>query len=172
MKFSARFLEFIIVTAVLLIDQITKLIIQQTMLPSQSIEVIKGFFNITFVLNKGAAFGIFSTLSASIRKPFFAIISIIALALIIYLIATSDEKNKFQRASFGMILAGALGNFIDRIFLGEVRDFLDFYWNSYHWPAFNIADTAICIGTGILIVNIFFAKGPIENETNNENTAS
>ncbi len=165
MKISSRILELSVIISVLICDQITKLIVQKYMFPSQSFDIIKGYFNITYVLNKGAAFGILSNLSPSVRKPFFITISLLALGLIIYLLFDTDKKEKLLRISYGMILSGALGNLIDRIFLGEVRDFLDFYWKSYHWPAFNIADSAICVGTGILVIGIFFSEKTAENDS-------
>ena len=172
MKIFPRFLESSVVIAVIIADQITKLAVQKYMSLYESFEVIKGCFNITYILNRGAAFGILSNLSPSIRKPFFIIISLTALGLIIYLLSETNKKNRLLRISYGMILAGASGNLIDRIFMGEVRDFLDFYWKSYHWPAFNIADSSICIGTVILILSIFFTSEAVENNNNNQHGSS
>lgn len=168
MKIFSRSLESAVIIAILISDQITKLAVQRYMALYESKKVIKGFFNITYVLNKGAAFGILSNLNPSIRKTFFIITSLAAIGLIIYLLSETNKKNRLLRASYGMILAGATGNLIDRILMGEVRDFLDFFWKSYHWPAFNIADSSICIGTGILIISIFFKSEAVENNNNKD----
>lgn len=151
-------MELITIAGILILDQITKAVIQFYMVPYQSIRVIEGFFNITYVLNKGAAFGIMSQTNSSLRTPFFIVITLSAIGMLSYLMATTDKKETTLRTAYSMIIAGAAGNFIDRIFLGEVRDFLDVYWNTYHWPAFNVADSSICIGTGCLIMALYFVK--------------
>ena len=144
--------------AVVILDQITKIYIDGAMQLYQSIEVLENLFNITYVRNKGAAFGILSGANESLRVPFFLVVSTIAIAVIIYMIYSYKEESKIFPLSLALILGGAIGNAIDRIRIGEVIDFLDVHWYEHHWPAFNVADAAICIGVAFLIINMLFEK--------------
>jgi signal peptidase II len=139
-------------------DQITKIYIKNNFELYETKTVIPGFFNITFVLNPGAAFGFLAKLNDSYRQTFFLTVTFIAIILLIYLMF-KEKKHKLRLFSYSIILSGALGNFIDRIYLGSVIDFLDFYIKKYHWPAFNIADSCITVGVFLLFVDIFFQKG-------------
>jgi signal peptidase II len=124
----------------------------------QSIELLENFFHITYIRNKGAAFGILSGADESIRIPFFLVVSAIAIAVIFYILYSYHEESKLFPLSLALILGGAVGNMIDRIRFGEVVDFLDVHWYDHHWPAFNVADSAICIGVALLIINMLFEK--------------
>ncbi len=138
--------------SVILLDQISKSCIMSKMSLHESIEVIKGFFNITYVRNRGAAFGILSNIDESIRIPFLLVSTILALIAIIIIYLRVPEGNYPLYLSLALIFGGALSNLIDRVFYGEVIDFLDLHWYEYHWPAFNIADSAITLGAiGLLI---------------------
>lgn len=128
----------------LFLDQATKLYIDHSMALYSSIPVIDSIFSITYVRNPGAAFGIFA--ESRFRIPFLAGVSLIALFAIIVAVCKSSGKEKGAVVALSFIFAGAAGNLIDRIRLGEVIDFLDVYWKNYHWPAFNLADSAICLG--------------------------
>jgi len=139
----------------LVLDQLTKYIIQTNMALHQSITILENFFHITYILNKGAAFGIFSDRSESFRTPFFIAISILAILALLYFSLAFAKNNKLNQISIALILSGAVGNLIDRLILGVVRDFIDVHWYNLHWPAFNLADTSICIGTGLLILNLY-----------------
>ena len=140
----------------LIIDQTTKALIVNRFDLYESISVIP-FFNLTFVVNYGFAFGFLN--SPSLNQ---IIVSVIILSIIIYflylLIKTQDRVFKICLV---LILSGALGNFVDRIFRGYVVDFIDIYVFNYHWPAFNIADSCISIGFVILIFNILFLNKKI-----------
>ena len=138
---------------ILILDQVTKYIIIEKLPIGSSIEVISGFFYITHVKNSGAAFGLFQ---GSIRT--LTIISIVAIVLIIILKITLKLNYTFYNVSLGFILGGALGNLIDRYFVGEVTDFINFTF----WPVFNIADSFIIIGFCLIIILIireYFKKG-------------
>lgn len=128
------------ISLVLVLDQITKLFVTQSLALHESIPVFKNFFSITLIHNRGAAFGIFKD-----QFYLFILISVVAIILI-YLILKRNRTNRMYTFSLSLILAGALGNLIDRISLGYVVDFLDFHI----WPVFNIADSAITCGTLIL----------------------
>ncbi len=139
---------------IVIVDQSTKLFIANILPIHQSIEVIRGYFSITHIRNRGAAFGIFSGIESASITIFFIIVSLIAITAIIFFFRSVEKNNYLAQIALSLILGGATGNFLDRIRLGEVIDFLDFYWHQYHWPAFNIADSSITIGAGILIWDI------------------
>jgi signal peptidase II len=137
------FMTFIIVIAILIVDRLTKLLFVQSLAAGASIPVIKGFFNLTLVYNRGAAFGMLKD-----QIPFFVLTSCAAIFFILFHIRKST---RLERAALGLILAGAIGNLIDRIFLGHVIDFLDFHIAPFfYWPVFNVADSAITVGACML----------------------
>ncbi|HZV80832.1 MAG TPA: signal peptidase II [Geobacteraceae bacterium] len=150
---KAKYLILLILTPlVLVIDQLTKLYIDRSMQLYQSIPVIDGLFNITYLRNKGAAFSFLA--NASWRLPFFILVSVIAVGAIMVAFTKLRNDQHFAAVSLTLILSGAVGNLIDRIRLGEVIDFLDVYWRNHHWPAFNIADSAICVGVALLALDM------------------
>ena len=130
-----------------LADQISKTVIRSTMTLYESITVIPGFFNLTYITNDGMAFGI--------NFPFgiyiFSAISIILTIILFYYLWTIRYESILIRSGVAMILAGAIGNLIDRLFLGEVVDFLDFMIGDLHWYVFNFADSYVTIGMGIIL---------------------
>jgi signal peptidase II len=130
------------------------MIVQQLPL-YQRVEVIHGFFSIIHVRNTGGAFGIFGGEKGGLGSVLFVIVSLFAIGVIIYLFMRTREDEKTLALSFSLILSGAMGNLIDRLRYGEVIDFLDFHLSTYHWPAFNVADSAICIGIGLLALELF-----------------
>jgi len=132
----------------LIIDQITKVYIDRTMQLFQSIPVVDNFFHITYVRNRGAAFSFLS--HASWRLPFFIGVSLVAAIVIIIAYNKLREDQRLAQVSLAMIFSGAVGNLIDRVRLGEVIDFLDAHWYQHHWPAFNVADSLICVGVFLL----------------------
>lgn len=146
----------IIMTLVIVVDQLTKLYIDRTMQLYQSFPVIDGLFSITYLRNKGAAFSFLS--NASWRLPFFILATVIAVVAILVAFAKLRADQRFAAFSLTLILAGAIGNLIDRVRMGEVIDFLDVYWKSHHWPAFNVADSAICVGVAMLALDMFLEE--------------
>jgi len=146
-----KYLSFALTAIIsLILDQVSKIYIDSHFAIGESRQVISSFFHITYVRNPGAAFGMLS--DSAIRLPFFLSISVIASVAILWYARRVAAEKQWQLMSLGLILSGALGNFIDRIRLGEVIDFIDVHWYNYHWPAFNIADSAICVGVGIMLV--------------------
>ncbi len=126
--------------------------------PYESITVIPGVFNLVNWLNSGAAFGIFASNAATSRLLLIAV-TIISLVVIGFLIRTArTENDKITTFALSLIGGGAVGNLIDRVRLGSVIDSLDFYLGSYHWPAFNVADSAITIGVVLTLAGFFFKK--------------
>lgn len=134
----------------------------------QSIPIIDGLFSLTYVRNTGAAFGIFAGSAEIFRRPFLILVSILASAFIVSLLRRLANEQRGMIAALTFVLGGAIGNLIDRIFYGEVIDFLDIYWRGYHWPAFNIADSFITIGVGIALVCLYKHQGsdPFAGEKN------
>ncbi|MCK5420403.1 MAG: signal peptidase II [Desulfobacterales bacterium] len=145
----------------ILLDQFTKGLILRYLPFNNSIPVIKGFFNITHIRNPGGAFGLMANLSPILRSIVFLFISSLAVGLIFYFYQKTPAKYSWLAAAFALIFGGAIGNLIDRIRFGMVIDFLDFYVGSLHWPAFNIADSAISIGIGIFLYHLMLKKMPI-----------
>lgn len=144
---------FILISIVgVIADQLTKLYIDRTVQLYQAIPVIDGLFNITHARNKGAAFSFLS--QASWRLPFFIGVSGIAAIVIIIAFRKLREDQTLAQVSLALIFSGAVGNLIDRIRLGEVIDFLDVYWRNHHWPAFNVADSMICVGVALLFLDM------------------
>ncbi|BCG48802.1 Lipoprotein signal peptidase [Citrifermentans bremense] len=139
-------------TLVLVLDQLTKVYIDKTMRLHDSIPVIDGFFSITYLRNKGAAFGILA--NSAWRLPFFLLVSAVAVLVILVVLSRLRDDQKGSAVSLSLIFSGALGNLIDRVRLGEVIDFLDVYWKGHHWPAFNVADSAICVGVFLLAIEM------------------
>lgn len=141
---------------VIALDQITKLIVIRTLQPYEAITVIPGFFNLVHVRNPGIAFGLLSRL----ETPWSSLLltALTTAALIVLVMWFGRLRDKDRRAAFGLtlVIGGAVGNLIDRVRLGEVVDFLDFYVGSFHWPAFNAADSAVTVGTIWLALSILF----------------
>ncbi|MBW2270086.1 MAG: signal peptidase II [Deltaproteobacteria bacterium] len=144
----------------LVLDQITKYLIETRLIFGDEIAVIEGFFYLTRVHNRGAAFGILSNLPESMRLVFFVGITLIAVAVIISFFRKLAPGDRWAASSLGLILGGALGNLCDRVRLGEVVDFLHFkLWQGYSWPDFNLADSFIVVGVGLLILELIAIEG-------------
>ena len=137
---------------IVVLDQITKALVMHTMHLHESIPIIAGFFNLTYIRNPGAAFGMFATTNSAFRLIFFAGTSIFALGLLGTIFYRMHPADVCGQLSVSAIFGGAIGNLLDRLQYGEVVDFLDFYMGGYHWPAFNVADSAITIGVVSLLI--------------------
>jgi signal peptidase II len=133
-----------------LADQLTKIAIERTM-QFGDVRPVTDFFNLVLTYNKGAAFSFLRDASGW-QGPLFMTIGIAASLFIVYLLARHGEQKLFALA-LTLILGGALGNVIDRFVHGHVIDFLDFHWKGWHWPAFNVADSAIVCGAALLILD-------------------
>ena len=145
----------ILATVIIIFDQITKLWISQNFVYGESMAVTD-FFNLVLVHNSGAAFSFLSN-AGGWQRWLFSAIAAIASVWIIWLLRKHKQEKLFCFA-LTLILGGALGNLIDRAVYGYVVDFLDFYWNAYHFPAFNIADSAVTCGAGLLLWESFTKK--------------
>ena len=137
--------------AVVVLDQLTKAIVEHTMQLHQSI-ALTPFFALTYVRNTGAAFGILGAMPASIRLPLFLVVTLVALGVIVSTLRKTPADRLWLVGAFGAIVGGAIGNLICRVRYGEVIDFLDAHWGDAHWPAFNVADSAITVGVAIVLL--------------------
>lgn len=144
--------------AAIILDQITKFLVDINMALHQSIEIIPNFFNLTYIRNTGAAFGFLAGDRSVGRFIFFTLFSFLAIGCLIYLLKNLRPGQKMAILSLSLILGGAIGNLIDRLRQGEVIDFLDLHWYDWHWPAFNVADSSITIGVILLFYQILRKK--------------
>jgi signal peptidase II len=145
---------------IVLVDQIAKAIILKAVPLYHSIPIIPGFFNIIHIRNPGGVFGFMSGNTSQLRFILFTCASMVAIGLIFYFYAKLPPGYAWLRAGLALIFGGAIGNLIDRLRFKEVIDFLDFYVGSLHYPAFNVADSAITVGVFIFIYHILFNKLP------------
>jgi signal peptidase II len=145
---------------VVLADQITKALIWKYLPYHQSVTVIAGFFDLTHIHNPGGAFGIMANMGESVRTVVFLLASSLAVGLIFYFYKKTPPSFIFLAIGFALIFGGAIGNLVDRVRLGVVVDFLDIYIGKYHWPAFNVADSAITVGMVIFGYHLLFKKMP------------
>ena len=145
---------------IILLDQATKLIVLETMPLYQTISIIPGFFNLTHIHNPGGAFGFLSTRTSDIQHLLFLFVSSLAVGLIFYFYRKTPKEQPWLSTAFALVFGGAIGNLIDRVRLGKVVDFLDFYIGDLHWPAFNVADSAVSIGMIIFLYHILFKRFP------------
>ncbi|HLA40376.1 MAG TPA: signal peptidase II [Candidatus Glassbacteria bacterium] len=144
--------------AVLLLDQLTKLAVVAKFSHDSTISIIPGLFRLVRVENRGIAFGMFSDSPSPLTSIIMVLISVAAIGLVGVLLWQNPPSAARSGAGLALILGGAAGNLIDRLARGHVVDFLDFYLGSYHWPAFNIADSAISIGAATLLWDLLVAQ--------------
>ncbi len=145
---------------IIIADQATKWWVLHAIASYEIITIIPGFFNLIHVQNPGGAFGFFAAHNSQVRGLFFIVFSLIAVALILYLYRSTSVRHRWLLAGFSLIVGGALGNLIDRLRFGRVVDFIDLYIGNLHWPAFNIADSAITIGMIIFAIYLITKKYP------------
>jgi signal peptidase II len=154
MRFNLRknILFLSITSLVVLLDQLSKIWIVGSLRLHEGFPLIDGFFNIVHVRNPGAAFGFLAGAPPLFRSVFFISVTVVAILLILRYLRVSRIEEPSLVWALALILSGAVGNLIDRVRFGEVVDFLDVYVGTYHWPAFNVADSAITVGAVILMM--------------------
>lgn len=159
-----RFNKYIKLTVIagliIIFDQITKIAILNFLPLHDSVPVISGFFNITHIHNPGGAFGFLAESSPALRGIVFLLISGLAICMIFYFYLKIPSNYPWLQIALALIFGGAIGNMIDRVRFGEVVDFLDFFIGQLHWPAFNVADSAITIGMTVFVIHLLFKKFP------------
>ncbi len=142
----------LLIIGIIVSDQLTKKWVVDSFQLHESREIIPGFFNFTYLTNKGAAFGLLANVDAAWRHWFFIAVAAVALIVLIFAYFKLKDCQRFYGVALAFIAGGAIGNLIDRIRLGSVVDFLDVYVSNHHWPAFNVADSAICVGVAVFIL--------------------
>jgi signal peptidase II len=150
--------HFLISVAVIALDRLTKWIIAQRITLHDGVQVIPGFFRIIHTENRGAAFGLFADSPSEWKVALLILFSLIALLIVSALLWKNSHSMTTTGVGLALILGGAIGNLWDRVLSGHVVDFLLFYIGQYQWPAFNLADSAIVVGAGLLVFEILFTK--------------
>ena len=145
---------------VVLCDQVSKALILKNLPLHHNIGVIAGLFDIVRVHNPGGAFGLMAGMGSGLRTVVFLLISSLAVGLILYFYLKTPPTHRLLAFGFALIFGGAIGNLIDRLRFGIVVDFIDVYIGTYHWPAFNVADSAITVGIFIFLFHLLFKKMP------------
>lgn len=141
---------------VLALDQATKLHVHNTFALYESRPVVENFFALTYVRNSGSAFGLLARYDPDVLRVFFPAVTVLAVLLLLWYLWRLPATQTLTLRGVCLVIGGAVGNGIDRFRIGQVIDFLDVHWyDVYHWPAFNVADSAICVGVGLLILDAF-----------------
>ncbi|HET7212994.1 MAG TPA: signal peptidase II [Terriglobia bacterium] len=153
-----RIIYALIVALVFAGDQISKHIVQSSIAHGAVITVIPGFFNLIHTENSGIAFSLFAGSSSWWKLVLLIAVSLALLVTVVVVVMKSRQMNWQTGAGLALIVGGASSNLLDRIRFGEVVDFLDVYYRSYHWPTFNVADSAIVAGAGLLLLEILISK--------------
>lgn len=153
--FTSRARFLILSLAVFVLDQWTKWWVEAAYPLGFSSEVIPGFFNLTHVRNTGVAFGLFAAHGADGGAWFLVAMGLVALTAVAIYFRLAPFDNRLLLTALALIMGGAVGNLFDRVASGGVTDFFDFHWGGNHWPAFNIADSAISVGIGLMILDSF-----------------
>jgi signal peptidase II len=153
----ARFRAVAIIVGVVLLDRITKLYIRSHFSQVDMVPVISGFFNIVHTENPGAAFGFLAAVNEAWRGLVLMLVPVVVMAIILPLMFRKGQ-NALVQTGLALIFGGALGNFWDRLTRGTVTDFLQFFFGSYEFPSFNVADSAITIGATLLILDLWLSE--------------
>jgi signal peptidase II len=155
LNFKSRLPYAGIILAVVILDRWTKWLIDTRLQLNQTIQVIDGFFNITYVRNTGVAFGILDPMRSPLKSTVLAVLTVAAIVGVIIYSWRAPVTQKLLQLALSLILAGALGNLYDRIHYEYVIDFIEVYYRDYRWPSFNVADSAITTGVALLALEIF-----------------
>jgi signal peptidase II len=145
------------------LDRLTKWIVETRVSFVDTYKVIPGFFDIVRSQNRGVAFGIFNDSTSEWRSTLLVAASVLAVGLVCFMLWNAPRLDRLSLCGLALILGGAAGNVYDRIVSGQVTDFLDLYIGSYHWYTFNVGDSAIVIGSGLLVLHLFRPKQQAAN---------
>lgn len=157
--------HFLIAISVVVLDRLAKLAVERKIPLHDGIQIIPGFFRLTHLENRGAAFGLFADSPSEWKVAILVLFSVIALVVVSALLWKNSHSLSTTGVGLALILGGAIGNLWDRLAAGHVTDFLLFYVGTYQWPAFNVADSAIVVGAGLLVYEIVFTKSPSREKT-------
>jgi signal peptidase II len=136
------------------LDQVTKALVDDFMTLHESRTIVEGLVRLTYVQNRGAAFGILSEAGLPYQSLMFSVVSLLALLAIALYAWRMPVQSRLPQTALAMVMGGAVGNLLDRARLGYVIDYVDMYWGPHHWPAFNVADSAITVGVALLVIDI------------------
>jgi len=154
MKIKRKYIILITISAVFIfLDQFTKIWATNNLKGKPHITIIENYFHLKYVTNRGAAWGMFGNFGTSFRIPFFIFITIIASIVLGYYYKKLKKEQIILQFALAFVVAGMVGNFIDRIFVTFVVDFIDWHIGVHHWPTFNIADVAISTGMGLIVID-------------------
>jgi signal peptidase II len=143
-----------IVGVVVALDQVTKALVDDFMTLHESHTIVEGLVRLTYVQNRGAAFGILSEAGLPYQSVLFSVVSLLALLAIALYAWRMPVQSRLPQTALALVMGGAIGNLLDRARLGYVIDYVDMYWGPHHWPAFNVADSAISVGVALLVIDI------------------
>ncbi len=160
---------FVISGALIVIDQYTKFMVTLHIPLNYSVKVVEGFFNLTHIRNSGVAFGIFSDQQSELKPYLLVFVSIIAIVAILVIFHQTGKEKRMVQTGLVLVFSGAIGNLIDRVLHKEVIDFIDFFIENQHWPAFNVADSCITIGVMLMAADMLVNS---ESSNSSDNTAS
>jgi signal peptidase II len=158
---TARLLS--LAAGVIALDQLAKIVVLSRMQPGDTVPLLPGLFQFRFIVNRGGLFGIFRDLPDLWRTVLFTGVPVLASAGLLFFLLRTPATQVLLRSGLALILGGAIGNLTDRLRLGFVVDYLDVFFRGHHWPAFNVADSAICIGVGLILLDAFHHR-PSESE--------
>jgi len=151
-------LPYLLITlGVIALDQITKFVVDRSMALHESRTLIDGLLSLTYVRNRGAAFGILSDADLPHQPVLFTVVSLAALGAIAFYSFRLPAGSRLPQVALALIMGGAVGNLLNRAMFGYVIDFVDAYWGAHHWPAFNVADSCISIGVALLVLDALLA---------------
>lgn len=162
---TSRKYQLLIAVAVVLADRFTKQLVARGIALHDSIAVVPGLFRLTHLQNRGAAFGLFDDSPNQWKITLLVVFSVAALVVVAAMLWKSGQSLNPTGVGLSLVLGGALGNLWDRLVSHHVIDFLDVYVGSYHWPAFNVADSAIVVGAFLLVIDILLVKHPEREKT-------
>jgi signal peptidase II len=160
---TPRRLEIWLPIAIVALDQLTKAMVRSMVPLSASVEVVSGFMNITHVRNTGAAFGLFNAADFPFKTVAIAVVALAAIVWVGVYAAGLPRHHWLARLGLALIMGGAAGNLLDRVLIGSVVDFVDVYWRTYHFWAFNVADSAISVGVAIMILDMLGVRAHASN---------
>ena len=161
-KNTARATHFVLALFIVLLDRWSKHLVAARVAMYTHIQVIPGFFRITHTENTGAAFSLFADSPSHWKTVMLISFSVIAMIVVSILLWNQSRPFTMTGIAFSLILGGAFGNLWDRVAAGRVVDFLDVYYRTYHWPVFNLADSAIVVGASLLVLEIIFGHSKSE----------
>ncbi|MBI4963799.1 MAG: signal peptidase II [Desulfomonile tiedjei] len=142
----------------LIADQVTKFLVFSRIPLNRAIELIPGVLDLVHARNPGAAFGMMAGSAWEFRSLFFIVVSVVVLVIIALVVAFSKDMDSYLLLAYSLFFGGALGNLVDRVRFGEVIDFIDVHWGDLHWPAFNVADSALSVGAVLFVFHLLLKR--------------